>query len=44
MKYKLEKETIELKGDVFDSFDRVERISDIIVLGKDGGIRRICLE
>jgi len=28
----------------FDSFDNVERISEIIILGEEGGIRRIVYE
>ena len=34
---------IELKGEAIESFERVEEIEDIILLGKDGGIRRITL-
>ena len=33
-----------LKGDVIESFERVEEIEEIILLGKNGGIRRIILE
>ena len=32
---------IELRGDVIESFERVERIVSIILLGEDGGIRKI---
>ena len=32
---------IELTGDVIESFERVEKIVSIILLGKDGGIRKI---
>ena len=32
---------IELTGDVIESFERVEKITSIILLGKDGGIRKI---
>ena len=35
---------IELKGDSIDSFERVEEISEIILIGDKGGIRRIILE
>ena len=37
-------EKIELKGDSIDSFERVEEISEIILIGDKGGIRRIILE
>jgi len=40
---KLPKDEIVLKGDVFDSFERVEEIDEIIILGKDGGVRRLKL-
>lgn len=30
--------------DLLQGFERVEKIKEIIVLGKDGGIRRIILE
>jgi len=33
-------EFMDLK-EFFDTFDNVERISEIIILGMDGGIRRI---
>lgn len=32
---------IELKGDAIESFERVENIEEIILLGEKGGIRRI---
>ena len=32
---------IELKGEVIESFERVEKIISIILLGEDGGIRKI---
>lgn len=32
---------IELKGEAIESFERVEKITDIILIGKNGGIRRI---
>lgn len=35
---------IELKGDVFEGFERVEKINEIILLGENGGIRRIIIE
>jgi hypothetical protein len=35
---------IELKGEPIESFERVEEIKEIILLGKDGGIRRIILK
>ena len=34
---------IELKGEVIESFERVEEIAEIILLGADGGIRRIII-
>lgn len=37
-------EDIELKGNAIESFERVEKIDEIILLGKNGGIRRIILE
>lgn len=36
-------EDIELKGDAIESFERVEKIKEIILLGEKGGIRRIIL-
>ena len=33
----MEKEIIEL----IDGFERIEKITDIIILGEDGGVRRI---
>ena len=35
---------IELKGGSIDNFEREEKISEIILIGKKGGIRRIILE
>lgn len=35
---------IELRGDAIESFERVENISEIILLGENGGIRRIIVE
>ena len=37
-------EDIELTGDAIESFERVETIKEIILLGKKGGIRRIMIE
>lgn len=34
-------EDIELSGDSIESFERVEKIETILLLGKNGGIRRI---
>ena len=34
---------IELRGDSIASFERVERISELILIGEKGGIRRIIL-
>ena len=34
---------IELKGEAIESFERVEKIAEIILLGVDGGIRRIII-
>lgn len=35
---------IETLDEVMESFERVEEISDVILLGVDGGIRRIILK
>lgn len=35
---------LELKGEVIESFERVERIVEIILLGENGGVRRIILK
>lgn len=35
---------IELKGDAIESFERVEDIVEIILLGNKGGVRRIILK
>ena len=32
---------ITLKGEPIESFERVEKISEIVLLGEDGGVRRI---
>lgn len=37
------KDEIVLKGDAIDSFERVELITEVILIGKYGGIRRILL-
>lgn len=36
-------EDIELKGEAIEGFERVEKIEDIILLGEDGGVRKITL-
>ena len=46
---KTNKEIVEMKvhkdfKNAFDSFERVEEITDVILLGDKGGIRRIMLE
>ena len=38
------KEQIELDGEIFESFERVEGIKEIVLLGKKGGVRRIIIE
>jgi len=40
----METEDIILKGKGIDSFERVEEIKEVILLGKKGGIRRIILK
>jgi len=35
---------IELKGDAIESFERVEKIKEIILLGIKGGVRRIIIK
>jgi len=35
---------LELKGEVIESFERVEKIVSIILLGENGGIRKIDIE
>ena len=37
-------EELELKGEIIESFERVSGISEIILLGVDGEIRRIILK
>jgi hypothetical protein len=39
----METQEITIKGKMIESFERVEQISEIIILGKNGGIRRIIL-
>jgi hypothetical protein len=39
----METQEITIKGEMIESFERVEQISEIIILGKNGGIRRIIL-
>jgi len=33
-----------IKGDAIESFERVEKIKEIIILGINGGIRRIIIK
>ena len=40
----METQEITIKGEMIESFERVEQISEIIILGKNGGIRRIILK
>jgi len=40
----METENIILKGKGVDSFERIERIKEVILLGENGGIRRIIIE
>lgn len=35
---------IELNGEFIDSFERIDRISDVILLGEKGSIRRIIIK
>lgn len=35
---------LQITGDAFESFERVEKIKEIILLGKKGGVRRIILK
>jgi len=37
-------EDIEINGDIIESFERVEKIKEIILLGEDGGVRRIIIK
>lgn len=36
--------TLKDLGEAFDTFERVEHISEVIILGEDGGIRRCVLD
>lgn len=38
------KDKIELRGDAIESFERLEKIKEIILLGNKGGIRRIIIQ
>ena len=40
----MENEQLEFTGKAIESFERVEEIVEIILLGRDGGIRRIILD
>ena len=40
----METDDIELKGDAIESFERVETIEEIILIGKSGGFRRIIIK
>ena len=40
----METDIITLKGSAVDSFERVEKIKTILLLGEDGGDRRIEIE
>ena len=40
----METSVIELKGEPIESFERVSKIKEIILLGEDGEIRRIILK
>ena len=40
----MKNEELELKGEPIESFERVEEIEEIIILGSKGGIRRIVLK
>ena len=37
-------ETYKYLEELFNSFERVERISEVLILGVDGGIRRCVLD
>lgn len=41
---KEKKEYIQLGGEPFESFERVEHITEIIILGENGGVRRLVLK
>ena len=38
------KETIELKGKIFDEFEKNCKIKEVILLGETGEVRRILIE
>jgi len=40
----METDDIIMKGDVIESFERVERIESIILIGENGGVRRIVIK
>ena len=35
---------IELRGEIIESFERIDQIKEVILLGKNGEIRRIILD
>lgn len=37
-------ETYHYLEELFDSFERVEKISEVLILGVDGGVRRCVLD
>ena len=37
-------ENYKILEELFDSFERVEKISEVLILGVDGGIRRCVLD
>lgn len=40
----MEADDLELKGDLVESFERIDRIAEVILLGERGGIRRIIIK
>ena len=44
MNDKMETDNLIIKGDAIESFERVEEIESIILIGKKGGVRRIVLK
>jgi len=40
----MESEELILKGEPIESFERVEDIEEVILLGENGGIRRILIK
>ena len=44
LKGNLKEEIVEIKGEVIDSFSRVEDITEVILLGDKGGVRRITID